>query len=688
MKNEALLAHARERFQRAVDAEQDIRAEALIDLKFVAGDQWHPTLKAQRERGDRPALVFNKLTGPIQSIANEVRQNKPGIKVHPVDSGATKETAEVVQGIIRHIEYASSADRAYETALDSAVSCSFGYFRLLTRYMHEESFDQDITIETITDPFSVYMDCDCKQADRSDAKWAFVVMSYSREEYKARFGESEAATTDFWGGHADAGDWIADSVRVAEYWAVETTSRKLQMLSDGRTVWSDEVGKLPKGVRVEKERPVDVPQVKQYIINGAEVLEENDWAGKYIPIIGVYGKEMVIEGKRVIQSLIRQARDAQRLHNYYKTTEAETIALVPKPKWVGYVGQFKTKAKDWQTANNSTSAFLEADPLTVAGQIAPLPRWESFEGPIQALSGASLQSADDIKAATNIYDASLGARSNETSGVAIRQRENQGDVSNFHFIDNLTRSQTHLGRILIDLIPKIYDTPREIRILGPDEQEKVVMVNQTYLDPETRQPTTHMLDAGRFDCTVSTGPSYSTKRQEAFDMLQELSKAYPQLIQIAGDIIFQNSDMPGADAIAERLKAQNGQAPVPPQLQAHLAQLGQQNQAMQQELQKLLQERNGKLLEIQSKERIAFMQTKAQVILGLTKVNAADAQQKADQEFAQLSQMMDQAHDAGMQAADQAHQRVQTIALKRDSSAAMMQPPPQQQPAPPQPQAA
>src|SRR5581483_5550344 len=327
-----LLETARKRFALAKSEEEEIRREAKKDLAFLAGEQWDARTKHEREREGRPALVINKLPTFVQQVVNDARSNKPAIKVSPKESGVNTDTRDVVQGLIRHIEYDSDADVAYNTAEEYAVSCGFGYYRLVTEYCEERSFDQEIKIKRIADPFTVYFDPAAKEVDRSDADWCFVVESYSKDEFAARWPKAEASSSNFFAGASDEDGWFTeDQVRVAEYWYVEMEPRTLVLLSTGETAFDDELPEeLPEGVEALKEREVTVRTVKCAVINGQEVLEENDWPGQWIPIVPVWGKELMVDGKRKLFSLIRWQRDPQQLFNYYKTAMAETVGLSPK----------------------------------------------------------------------------------------------------------------------------------------------------------------------------------------------------------------------------------------------------------------------------------------------------------------------------------------------------------------------
>jgi hypothetical protein len=347
--------------------------------------------------------------------------------------------------------------------------------------------------------------------------------------------------------------------------------------------------------------------------------------------------------------LIRFARDPQQLYNYYKTAQAEAVMLAPKAPFIGVEGQFEGHENKWQTANLINYAYLEYRPVSLNGQPAPPPQRNTYEPPIQALSIGAMQSADDIKATTAIFDASLGARSNETSGVAILQRQREGDTANFHFLDNLSRAQKHVGRILLDLIPKIYDTDRWIRILGEDQKQRVVRVNAAYQDEDGRQRE-YNLSAGKYDVTVSTGPSYATKRQEAFAMLTEFARSWPQLFQIAGDIVFRNSDIPGADELADRIRktlppqlaaAEEEPQQLSPQAQAQLQALATQNEQLTQELNRVSQELQTRRLEVESRERIAALQTQARLIETEAKLGSSEALALLREEIAAIGRRLE-----------------------------------------------
>lgn len=607
-----LLAEGRTAFERCQDAESDNRQTALDDIRFSRlGEQWPRDIEKQRRNEQRPCLTINKMPAFIRQVVNDSRQNKPSIKVHPVDSNADPKTAEVINGLIRNIEYTSNADVAYDTAIEASVSGGFGYWRVGMDYAYEDTFEMDLSIERVANQFSVYGDPDSMSADSADWNVAFVVEPMRKAEFKAKYGskknaDGDAVDCDFesdaW---ANAGVWIEDeTVMVAEWWKREPIEKEIVKLSNGYTYAADDIENdaelqalLAAGtLTIVGKRTTRSHKVTQIIMSGADILEKNDWPGCYIPIIPVYGDEIVVEGKRYFQSLIHSAKDAQRMFNYWRTTSTELVALAPRVPWIGRKGTFDGDIDRWATANTTSHSFLEFD--TEAPIRQPLD-----VGPAAGALQEALNASDDMKAIIGIYDASLGARSNETSGRAIMARQREGDVATFHFIDNLARAIRHTGRILIDLIPKVYSAERVIRVLGEDGSPKSVKINSGQPQPvmgsdgkpqEDEQGQVlmamHDLTVGKYDLTVTTGPSFTTRREEAAMQMTEFVRAFPAAAPVIGDLLAQNLDWPGADEIAERLKSINPALQnkgLPPEVQQMIQQGQQAIQELTQKVQAL-----------------------------------------------------------------------------------------------------
>lgn len=626
------LAAARERFHAAAEAESARRAEAVEDQKMRSGDQWPEEFRASRRLDKRPCLTINRLAQPIKVVVNQIRQSRITMQVNPVDDYSDPDTAEIITGMIRNIEDQSHASVAYETAAESAAVIGWGYFRVLTEYEDDESFDQVIRIERILNPFSVYIDPASRAIDMSDARYAFIVEDVPRKEFERIYGKDhEASLNDFESIGDHAVEWYPeDSVRVAEYWCVEYEKKRLALvdLGDGKMATAPYDQAVALGAAILDERDASVRKVKWSKITAAEVLEEREWPGRYIPIIPVIGDELVIDGKRDLRGMVRDARGAQHLYNFMVSAEAEAIGLSPRVPWVGYEGQFEGHEDKWETANVRNWAYLEVKPLTVDGQPAALPQRQAVEAPIQAIVHGIAQADNDLKATTGLWDASLGERGPEQSGKAILARQRQGEVSNSNFADNLARSLTYLGKILIDLIPRIYDAPRVLRIVGLDDQAKTVRVNQPFQEKGVEK--LYDLTVGRYDVTVTTGQAFSTRRQEAAEMMTQFAQADPTLMQKAGDLILGMMDWPGARSLAERLKkflppqAQDEEVEIPPAVQAQLAQMQQEAELLKAALAEASQKLEAKALEMESRERIAQLQAQVDVAIAESKVESME----------------------------------------------------------------
>jgi portal protein len=671
-KHEDLLREIRERFALCSEAETRNRIDALDDLRFRNGEQWPDDIKQERKLLRKPMLTVNKLPQHIRQITNDQRQNRPAIQVSAVEDNDT-DTAEVYQGIIRHIELSSNADQAYDTAFESACTIGFGFFRVITKYCDEKSFDQDICVQRVRNPFSVYFDPSCLEPDYSDAQFAFIVDKMGLARFKREYpnAESSSSSFDFHALGDRRTDWVSeDEIRVAEYFCIRSEPTKLVLCDNGQVYWHDEV---PPECHPVKERMSERVKVCWYKTNGAEILEEVDWAGKWIPIIPVLGDELDVDGQKILSGIVRHAKDPQRMYNYWASAETELIALAPKAPWIMAEGQDEGYEEMWENANTRNYSRLIYKPTTVGQELAPPPSRNNIEPAVAAITQARMMASDDLKSTTGIFDAALGARSNETTGRAILARQQESDTSNFHFVDNLSRAIKHLGRILVDLIPKVYDTPRVMRILGKDDQERTVKINEAYID-DAGVEKIYDLSTGKYDVTVSVGPSYGSKRQQAAEAMLQLTQAAPQLMAVAGDLMVENMDWPGAKAIAARLKKtlppeladDDKKMPVPPQIQAQLQQMSMMNEQLTMAVNEMTDTINQKQveqssaaeikrMELESREKIAAIQAQVE----LAKVEMQQAQvvdlEQYKQQMALLQMQIN--HLYSNESADMQHER-------------------------------
>lgn len=552
----------RKRFDAVISAEGELRELAIEDLKFAYDEdgQWEEEVKELRK--GRPCYTFNKVRGAIRQVVNDMRQARPGIQVRAVDSSGDPKLAEILSGLVRNIESISNAETAYDTAGEYAVSCGFGAWRVTTQYADDDSFEQDIIIKRIKNPFTVYFDPSAQEYDKRDAKYCFVSESLSKDEFQDRYPKAAISSFESEGVGEGLERWYAqdDTVRIAEYWYKEPEQVEIALLSDGQTI--ELTGDTPKildelavmGVEIVRKRKVTKECVYMEIVSGTEVLEgPYKWPGKFIPVVPVFGEEIDIEGEQKWAGLTRWAKDAQRSYNYHRSTMIELIDLQPKAPWLLTPEMVKGQEKFWQNAHRKNLPFMiyNPDPKAPGGA----PRREVGPQIPAAYAQESITASDDIKATTGIYDASLGQRSNETSGKAILARQREGDVATFAFMDNLARSIKYTGEILVDLIPKIYDTERVVRILGKDGAEEYKTLNQTVMDTQTMQPViVNDITKGKYDVTVTTGPSYTTQRVEAAEQLMNLMQVRPEMAMLLSDIFVKNLDMPYADEIHKRVR--------------------------------------------------------------------------------------------------------------------------------------
>ena len=569
----------RRRYTLAISAYSDSREDELDDLRFMAGSpdnmwQWPADVLATRGSvqgqtiNARPCLTINKLPQHVRQVTNEQRQNRPTGKVIPADDRADVRVAEIFDGMVRHIEYISDADVAYDTACDNQVTYGEGYIRLLTEYCRDDSFDQDIKIGRVRNAFSVYMDPAIQDPCGSDAEWCFITEDVSKADYERMFPDAAPISSLMTQGVGDQSlsQWLSeDMVRIAEYFYYEHEDATLHLYPDNITAFAgtpqDKALKAMFGKPL-RTRKVDRKKCKWIKTNGFEVLEERDWAGKWIPVVRVVGNEFEVDGQLYVSGLVRNAKDAQRMYNYWVSQEAEMLALAPKAPFIGYGGQFEGYEMQWKTANTNNWPYLEVNPDVTDGAGSPLPLPQRAPPPLAqtGLIQAKLGASDDIKSTTGQYDSSLGAQSNERSGRAILAREKQGDTGTYHFVDNLSRAIRYVTRQLVDMIPKIYDTARVARIVGLDGEVGMVRINPPQPEPvkEIRDENGLVIDkiynpsVGTYDVCVTTGPGYMTKRQEALDAMSMLLQSNPQLWSVAGDLFIKNMDWPGAQEMAAR----------------------------------------------------------------------------------------------------------------------------------------
>lgn len=590
-----LLEKARERLKDLVDEEEGLRSQMEDDLRFATLDQWPDAIRKDRENdpdGARPCLVIDKINQYIVQVSNDMRQNRPAIKVRPVDDTADVETAKIYQGLARHIEDRSSASVAYAMGGESAVRIGMGYWRVITRMVNRKSNEQEICIEPIPNAFSVYLGPHI-MPDGSDANYGFVIEEMPIGKFKELYPKAKTSQEDFSDLQVTANfAWRREkTITVAEYFY--------------REYESDSYGGAIKWAKM----------------TGVEILEERDWPGKYIPIIEVIGRESYVDGRRILWGLVRPAKDSLRMNNYWMSAITEKISLAPKTPFVGAKGQFEGVESKWKNANRKNYAYLEYEPMDVGGNALPPPQ-RVAPAPLEvAMVNMTALIERDVKASLGMYKAAVGDTDSQQSGRAILALQKESDTGTLHFADNQAQSIRHTGRIIVDLIPKIYDTRRVVRILGEDDEAQAVQ-----LDPEQEQPVTQIqqpggkyrsiynLGVGEYDVTVTVGPSYATKRQEIATLFTELANSSKEPVSAAvmRYIAVKNSDFEHSDEALKMLRsllpppvlqAVQGNEQIPPAVQAKMQQDQQLMQAAAQKIQELESGEQAKMAKIAADEK-------------------------------------------------------------------------------------
>jgi hypothetical protein len=546
------LAHADEAWKQEYD---NVSSGRDCQRFYIGGEaQWDSQALSDRKSANRPALTMNRCPGFVRQLTGEVRQNPPSVKVLPAKDGATVEAAEIFNGLIRHIEQQSVARAAYTKAAENAAQAGIGGWRIVTQYSGDDSFDQDIRIKRINDPFQILIDPLAQEPDKSDMRYGFVFEDMAKEQYQKQYPDvpCESLPTNV----ADQSfSWrTLDTVKIAEYWYREPVKKMLRLHEDGAVSYDDD--DTPPESPVTQQREVVVQQVKSCLMSGGGILQgPTDWAGRYIPICVVTGEEIWADGRATRKGMIHDMRDPQRVYNYTRTAAVEAVAMQPKAPYIMTANQASGYENQWAQAGirNDAALFYKGDALANGPP-------KRSEPPIasQGLDVQSQLAVSDLEGVAGIYKAGLGAPSNETSGRAILARQQEGDTGTYLYIDNLSIAVQYCGKILVDLIPKIYDSTRIVRTLGEDGSTKMVEINKPDMDESGMEIVLNDLSAGEYDVTVATGPSYATKRQEATAFMTELVRSFPMIADIGGDIIVENMDLPGADKLAGRLREAMG----------------------------------------------------------------------------------------------------------------------------------
>jgi len=664
-----------------------------IDVKFFNGiqydEQW---ARASRARGRKVQIQLNMLPQNVQVIENQIRQMDIAVVVHSTDEKGSEETAEIFEGIFRHIENCSNAKQAYISAYgkNGALVPGLGFVKWNKRYVSNTSMEQELYIEEIKDPFRILVDYYAKKSDFSDAEFWFEFDLYSKDDFEKKFPHAQLSSFQSWDGCRLKGWVYESSVQVVKYWYKDSTEKLLITLEDGQTGFSDELGydnfdptenspqrpttpqeqylhmemskdekgNLPKDYQVPLSTPLQVKdsrlsndvKIKWILTNGVEILEQGEWDDSEFPFVGFVGTDTYYDGERQIYGLIRNTHDSQKMINYMASNFIQKVGATNKTPWIASVEAIpENLRKDWNSSNVDEKAVLYYQEYVNGRQITPPFRGDNVEPAVQALLQGSQLFGESLKKTMGIPDAMLGTLPNQAiqqSGVAVNNLTEQGAQANHHFTDNMVLSMKRIAELGIRLIPKIYDTERAIRIIGADGEQELIRINEIF--NHKGKQVHYDLTAGEYGVTIDTGPSFSTRKAQTSEQLIKFLSIEPQLAPVVADIFAKNSDWDVNGALADRIKlwqssvmpwmAQaDNQDPIPPQAMAQMTQMQNQHGQLLQLLQKvelenqhLKQEKQAKVIDNAAKERLEIIRNAGNLQIERLKLQSTMIESKDD----------------------------------------------------------
>ena len=614
--NEKLLIKMRQRHKIMVEADERNREDAMEDFAFIqvpdgrdttGQGQWEQNMLS--ERGTRPAYTFNKLRTVMALIRNDIRANTPSAKVRGIEGGDVQ-TAEIFEGLIRNILNVSDFDTVVDGAANYMVNAGYGAWRLVSEYSSDTAFEQSVRVEEIINPMCLYCDPSDKSSKKDKAKDWILTEKISEADFEARYPKAEKVSFE---GHEfdDDDEWYGteeEDVRIAEYWYKVPHQKEIWQLQDGKVVdsESDEAANIPPEM-IKDTRTVDADKIMMCIASGNAILEgPTEWGGTKFPFIVVYGEHFVVEGRVVWYGAGRWCKDSQRDYNISRTAISETIAQAPQAKWWTTPKQSEGNTANWEEAHVKNFPFLQYNPDPEAP--GPPVRMDASVVPIALIQQVQM-AAGEINMTSGRNENDYGAPNAASSGKQELIRNQQGDLATYNYPDNMGKAIQRTWELLIDLVPKVYDTERELRVLGTDGVEDYKVINTFAPDPVTGEPTKiNDLSVGVYDTTVTMGPSFATKRMEFVEMMNGIVGNNPETMSMYGDLFFKAMDMPYSDEMSKRAETM-----LPPQIQ----QLMQKGDDMPPEVMAMMQQANQAMQVVQ--EQMAQVQQAAQQVeLGAT----------------------------------------------------------------------
>ncbi len=650
-----LLAEMRERFQQCSDWWGEVYQQCSDDLLFLYNEQnqWDEYTRLRRTWKGKPVLAQNELLVAHKAIVNRQQTNKIGIVVQAGNDEATERTGEFLQDATRSIEQESKAYVSYEWGFKQAVGGGIGWGRVLTEYESPKTFDQKVVVKRVLNPFAILPDCRSVEHDFSDSEYFFVNGRIAKDEHEKLLKNKqntggEITTFDF----VNDKDFIIDDhVRVLEYWYKDCKEKTLIKVNIGgvtKEIYKEDYDKaLYEKIKsyIVDERKVDVPTIKWIKTDGYNILQETEWLGDYFPFFAIIGDEVYVEGKRWFQGIVRNSKDAQKMLNHAVSSTAEIMSLATKAQWIGVKGSFTDNK--WKDHNLVNYNHLEYTPVKLPdGTYAPPPQRIQFEPPVGRLNEQQVIASNFIKSTSGVYNASVGAPSDEKSGRAIQQRNAQTEITNYNYANNLESAVEYCGKIVVNLVMKMWDEPAKKRILKPDGTQKIVPINQEF--EEQGEVQNIDLSKGEYTVTVTAGASYANKRQEQAALTLGMVQAFPIIAQdpaMAIPIAEVYSRDVGASEVAaiikKKLEATNN---ISPQAQQQI----QESQAIIEQLtqtaNKLQDQIEDKDKEIASKERMNSENNQVKLALQEMNLHANQSTELFRAEIAEINSKLERLH--------------------------------------------
>lgn len=665
---EKLITKAQKQFKSWLDWEGNFRKSFEQDVRFANGDadnrwQWEDAMLQARDADAAPSMTINMTLIHCLLVQNDIKKNPPAIMVRPTGGGATAKSAEVYGGLIREISRASDATNIYLKASEFLIQGGVGYWRVLTEYEDEKSFDQVIRIRSIRNPMCVAIDPEAKEPSGADANWGMIFEDIKNDEleeeyekYKEDIGAQNAITT----AGNNRTDWAnEDHTRVAEWYQREKFEDQLlgfEVDGQPQTAFMSDIEdegilqKLLADTNTQKRKMIR-SKMCWYKIFGNSIVDYREVPGRsYIPIVRVIGQETIINGQLDRKGMVRNLKDPQRNMNYWVSAGAMQVALQTNIPWVGPAKAFEN-IKQWENANRARYSYLPFNHQDDNGD--PIPAPTRTPPPIMApayISGIQIAS-QQFKDISGQHEASQGIKDNAISGVAIDSRKIQGETATYHFPNALAQGVAHTGRIIVDMIPAVYDTKRIVRISNVDLSQTDVQIDpsQAVAHQEVEKPdeenatlATWNPAIGRYEVEAEAGPDYATQREWTVDTMGKILSQNKELWSIVGDLFVENMDFPGAEEMAERLRrtinpSVLGKGPTPNEQK-----LQQQLQHGQQLLQSLMDTLAKKQKELDNKDEEIAIKAEAEVTRRIRELGNAQANFAAAGKEGEIGELMDE----------------------------------------------